>query len=265
MAYKPKYRKKLKLLPKLLTASTVLFTCLLLVALGMVVKDVLRSQQDQQAFQELAQLVQVEQTRPENQGQAPEDPGNPTAATEPPSPYQVLHEKNPDFAAWLTVPGTAIDYPVVHTPQDADRYIYKAFDGSESPSGTPFVGDYGDLDSQKCIIYGHNMKDGTMFHDLLKYEKKSFWQENPTFTINTLEGERNYEIFSAVRTRVLETGESGLRFYRLPEGVVAWLVEKSLYSTDIVPTEEDTIVILSTCSYHTDEGRFIIAGRLVEQ
>ncbi len=258
MSYKPKYRKKRRLLPKLLTASTVIFTCLLVVGFGMVLADLIRSQQDQQAFKELAQLVEVQQTQPQAAPEVGE--GEPTEPQQQVSPYQVLYQRNPDFAAWLTVPGTAIDYPVVHTPQDVEKYIYKAFDGSDSPSGTPFVGDYGDLGGDKCIIYGHNMKDGTMFHDLLKYEKKAFWEENPTFTIHTLEGERTYQIFSAVRTRVLATGESGLRFYRLPEGVEDWLVEKSIYDTGIKPQEESEIVILSTCSYHTDEGRFIIAG-----
>ncbi len=259
MAYTPRYTKKKPKFSWIFDLATAVSLCLILVFGGLFLRDRHQSKTDQDAFQDLIAMVEA-QTQPSTS--PPQDPQAATPAAAPTSPYQVLSKENPDFSAWLTVPGTMIDYPVMHTPQDIEYYIYRSFDRSDSPSGTPFIGEYGDLDSSKCIIYGHNMKDGTMFHDLLKYEKKSFWQEHPTFTIHTLEGERTYAIFSAVRTRVLETGESGLRFYRLPEGLKDWLLYSALYDTGITPEDGDSIVILSTCSYHTDEGRFLVAGRL---
>lgn len=258
MSYTPKYLTQKSPVPGkkknawIFDLVAVFFLLAMLVGGGMYLRNASQSRQAQASFQELAALAERSEIP------AAEVPGEAT-----PSPYQVLYDQNPDFAGWLTVPGTAIDYPVVHTPEDIEYYIYRAFDGTQSLSGTPFVGDYGNLNSNRCIIYGHNMKDGTMFHDLLKYEEESFWQENPTFTVHTLEGERTYEIFSAVRTRVLTVDETGFRFYRLEEGLESWLVEESAYDTGIVPQEGDNILILSTCSYHTKEGRFIVAGKQI--
>ncbi len=266
MAYHPHYGKKRNNAEWIFNLTALVFLCVLLVGAGMFLRDRLQSKQDQDAFQELAALVEA-QTAPTK---VPDHADVPTAteesvqpAEDPTTPYQILYEQNQDFVAWITVPGTKIDYPVMHTPEDIEYYIYRAFDGSDSPSGTPFVGDYGSLDENRCVIYGHNMKDGTMFRDLELYGEKDFWQENPTFTISTLTEVREYDIFAAVRTRLLYPEESGLRYYRLEDGIEEWLTEKSLYDTGITAQEGDNIVILSTCTYHTDNGRFIIAGRLV--
>lgn len=273
MAYQPKHVKQKKTggIFSLWNLAILLFGGMMVLAVAMLLSNTLESRQDQDAFRELAAMVEA-QTEPasvqpvtDSRPQPAPEGEKPAEETQPEvSPYQILHEQNPDFVAWLTVPGTVIDYPVMHTPGDIEHYIYRAFDGSDSPSGTPFVGDYGSLDSQRCIIYGHNMGDGTMFRDLLKYMDPDFWRENPTFTVHTLTGTREYEIFAAVQTRILYPEEQGQRFYHLEDGVEQWLLKRSLYDTGIQPTEEDTILLLSTCSYHTEDGRFVVAGRLVK-
>lgn len=254
----PTKNKKQTLL-RVLNLGAIVFGCLLVLAVGMLLYNHLRSQKDQAAFRELSAMVQTQ----EPVQASPEDPTAPTQALEI-SPCWVLYDQNPDFAAWLTIAGTVVDYPVMSTAEDPEHYLYRGFDGKHSPSGTPFVGAYGSLDTQQCIIYAHNMKDGTMFHSLLDYADPEYLRAHPTFTLTTLEDQRTYEIFSAVETRVLTPSEPGLRYYRLEEGVEQWLVDNALYDTGIDLKADDQILILSTCSYHTDQGRFIIAGRLAE-
>lgn len=185
--------------------------------------------------------------------------------------YEDLREQNADFAVWLTVGGTDIDYPVMYTPEDREFYLHRAFDQSDSVSGTPFIGEGGSPESDLFIIYGHNMKNGTMFGTLSRYEDPDFYREHSTLTLASAEGEDVYEIFAAVETRVLYAGEAGYRYYShagaLTEAdfveLTGWLTKNALYSTGVVPSLGEQIVILSTCSYQTENGRFLIAARKI--
>ena len=104
-----------------------------------------------------------------------------------------LYTANNDFIGWLTIPGTEVDYPVMHTPSDEEFYLKRDFNKEKSSSGTLFLAAKCDalLPSDNVVIYGHNMKAGTMFHDLLKYETEDFYKEHKTFRFDTLLG--NYE------------------------------------------------------------------------
>lgn len=185
--------------------------------------------------------------------------------------YEALKEQNADFAAWLTVAGTDIDYPVMYTPEDPEFYLHRAFDKSDSVSGTPFIGEGGSPESDLFIIYGHNMKNGTMFGTLSRCGDPDFYREHSTLTLASVEGKGVYEIFAVVETRVLYAGEAGYRYYShagvLTEAdfveLTGWLTENALYRTGIIPAFGEQIVILSTCSYHTENGRFLVAARKI--
>lgn len=191
------------------------------------------------------------------------------AETQQYTEYQSLYEQNNDFAGWLHIDNTKIDYPVMCTPNDPEYYLRRAFDKTSSQSGTPFIGKDSTADSDVFIIYGHNMKNNTMFGTLDDYSEKTFADENPYIEFATATEHRTYEVFAAVKTRILYQGESGYRYYEHAgnlnesdfEELVQWLREKSLYDTEVVPEYGEQIVILSTCSYHTDNGRFIVAAR----
>ena len=158
------------------------------------------------------------------------------------------------------------------TPNEPDYYLYRSFDKTESSSGTPFIGEGGDINSDVFIIYGHNMKNDTMFGTLDFYAKEEFFHKTPVFTLNTVNEKRKYEVFAAVETRVLYQNEEGFRYYEqlgeLSEkefvDLAGWLSENSLYDTGITPIYGEQILILSTCSYNTQNGRFIVAARLAE-
>ena len=197
----------------------------------------------------------------------------PEEVTRVPNPYADSFLANEDMGAWLQIPGTGIDYPVMWTPRDESYYLYRAFDGSENKNGCLILDTDSCLDplSTNLIIHGHNMKSGAMFGNLTDYEDPDFYREHSTLTLASAEGEDVYEIFAAVETRVLYAGEAGYRYYShagaLTEAdfveLTGWLTKNALYSTGVVPSLGEQIVILSTCSYQTENGRFLVAARKI--
>ncbi len=187
--------------------------------------------------------------------------------------YDTLHGQNADYAGWLNVTGTQIDYPVMWTPSAPEYYLRRAFDQSPSESGTPFIGEGADINSDCLIIYGHEMQNGTMFGELDRYADPAFFQSNGARTIYlyTRDETRLYEIFAAVQTRLLADNEEGYRYYNaagaLDEtgfaALVNWLKQNDLYDTGITPAYGEQILLLSTCSYHTEGGRFLVAARRI--
>lgn len=181
--------------------------------------------------------------------------------------YDHFHTINKDYVGWIQIPETKIDYPVMYTPEEPEYYLRRAFDKTESISGTPFIGENGTTESDYFIIYGHNMKNGTMFGELDVYKDECYYKENPCLFLYTAEEKRTYEFFAAVQTRVLNTNEDGIRFYRYSgdlsksefETISSWLTAEALYDTGITPSYGDQILILSTCDYHINNGRFIAA------
>lgn len=274
----PRRRRRRRSNP-VLPILTLLFTAAFLVSAIMVVRYIIRGNAEESAFSQLAQIASQAQaaqetTAPSASPGASAAPDSQPDAETPPSPlpgYDTLCAMNSDFAGWLTVPGTKIDYPVMLTPDDPQYYLRRAFDKSSSSSGTPFIGLNGTPDTDCFIIYGHNMKNKTMFGTLSSYQDKSFWERFPTFSFNTLYETRTYQVFAALECRILEDDEPGLRYYEysgdLTEAefgeLTDWLLSNAAYETGITPSYEEQILILSTCSYHTDNGRFIVAARRI--
>lgn len=245
----------------LLKVLFALCACVFLVSAGMAGWTWFQQKQEADAFAKL-------QAQQEAQRQAAADAAAALAAG-----YDSLHSQNADYVAWLNVSGTQIDYPVMWTPSAPEYYLRRAFDQSDSASGTPFVGEGSDIDSDCLIIYGHEMHNGTMFGELDKYADAAFFQSNgaETITLSTRTEMRRYEIFAAVQTRLLNDNEEGYRYYNAAgpldqatfTELVSWLKSNALYDTGVTPAFGEQILILSTCSYHTENGRFLVAARRV--
>lgn len=183
--------------------------------------------------------------------------------------YQKLFEENQDFIGWIQIEGTKLNYPVMHTPKDPEYYLHRAFDKSESMSGTPFIGQ-GSLNSRSdnLLIYGHNMKNGTMFHSLLSYKNKEFWEKYPVIKFNTLYEKEEYVIVSAFYTDVTP-GNGHFEFYNYinfdtekeQNRFAKKCKEQSLYETKIDIEKETKFITLVTCSYHSENGRFVVVAK----
>lgn len=275
----PSRRKQMN---RVLTGLACICVSLLLLSLGMILKVHIQGEQEQVSFDKLKASVseaqprhampEVEQEIQPQQMQESEQDIQPQQTQKPQyTNYYALYEQNMDFAAWLTMPNTKIDYPVMHTPQEPEYYLRRAFDGSQSQSGTPFIGAGGAPDSDFFIIYGHNMKNDTMFGTLDRYGHSDFQKENPSFTLTTITEQRTYEVFAAVETRIFYQEESGYRpFFKAGTltnadylELVKWLKDNALYDTDITPAYGEQILLLATCSYHTENGRFLVAARRI--
>ena len=188
-----------------------------------------------------------------------------------------LYEQNPDVTGWITVPNTKIDYPVMYTPEDEEKYMRKGFDGNYHISGLPLIDKDCTMDpdeeSKSLIIYGHNMGNGTAFGQLKKYADEEFWKENPYISFCTLYEERVYEVVAAFYDRVYYNYEDVFKFYFFVDPETAEEYEeanaqykaKAEYDTGIDIKDGDRLITLVTCSYHTQDGRFVVVARQVTE
>lgn len=185
---------------------------------------------------------------------------------------QRLYEQNSDLAGWVQIPGTAIDYPVMYRPQDYGYYLHRNFAGEEETAGCIFIDEGASIEprSTNLLLHGHNMKNGSMFRALTGYEKEAFYQEHPVIRYTTLYEEQEYEIFAVFLSRVFYQDETDVfRYYQFfqadTEEEFAYYVdncrELSLYDTGVVPEYGDELLTLTTCEYHTENGRLAVAAR----
>lgn len=187
--------------------------------------------------------------------------------------YQVLIDLNQDFYGWLTIDGTNIDLPVV-TASDNNYYLTHDFYQEDSKYGTLFLDYESDISrpSRNLIIYGHNMSDGSMFHDLLAYKDEAFYEEHKTFRFDTIYGEETYEVVAAFYSEVYNKEDEVFKYYKYTNPTKSQMSEfleqiqkLSRYDTGVEASKEDLYVTLSTCAYHKKNGRFVVIGRKIEE
>ena len=184
-----------------------------------------------------------------------------------------LHEQNPDIVGWIKIDDTRVDYPVMWTPDDPEFYLRRNFQKEDSVAGTPFLDAASTMPgSSNWLIYGHNMKNGTMFHDTLKYEDKAFYDGHKTIHFDTLEGEGLYEIVAVCYTQIYEENAQVFKYYQYAsivdeasfDAYVQGVKALSIYDTGVTPVWGDQLITLSTCEYSVEDGRFIIVARKVQ-
>ena len=150
------------------------------------------------------------------------------------NPYEKLFAQNEDMAAWLVVDGTVIDYPVMQTMEDEIYYLKRDFDGNEDEAGCLILDTDSDLyagGTTNLIIHAHNMKTGTMFGSLDEYQDEDYYSEHKYMELYTETGKRRYEVMAA------------------------------LYDTGVTAELGDCFLTLSTCTYHVEDGRFVVVAK----
>ena len=179
--------------------------------------------------------------------------------------FSALREINPDVVAWLILEGTSINYPVV---QGADNifYLNHMFDGTQNSVGTLFVDSFNTpgFANRNTVIYGHNMRDGSMFSYLIGYQSQAFFEEHPKMLLLT--PDRNYliELFAGYTVDV--TADSWRVSFADSHDFEGWISEakrQSDFTSDVAINPSDRVVTLSTCSYAFDNARYVVVGRLV--
>lgn len=256
---------------KLLKVLIIIFALGLIVSLSKFISIRYKGIKEEEAFEDLRQTVAT--TKVEASSKPREDEVEVEIEAKKDTEalftkYKVLKETNPDFCGWLKISDTAIDYPVMITQDQPRFYMRRGFDKEYSLSGTPFVGVNGDVDSDMFIIYAHNMSNGTMFSQLDSYKDQEFFEDHKRFSFTTINEERTYEVFASLKVKV--PVENDLAYYEYSgdladddyEDLVNYLTANSLISAE-GPSNREEILILSTCSYHTKDGRFIIAAKRI--
>ena len=269
----PKERKKSKLwlvLMLLCLGAAVAAACVLLV----------RGRSRDAAEERLAALAEAANaaeeteaseggTEPETEEDIPEEPG--IKIPEKRLDWGALREENADIYAWVYVPETDIDYPVLRHPSDNSYYLNHNLDGSSGYPGCIYTEDYNskDFTDFHTVLYGHNLKDGTMFSTLHYFEDPENVETDHYFYIYTEDGACAYRIFAAYEFPAIHV----LANYDLTNEYVREQYLKDLSAMDetdarvanirhdIEVTGDDRIVTLSTCaSDHDAARRFLVAG-----
>lgn len=252
-----------------------LFACVFLCSAGYLAVYSLRSRASTEAFDALSREVNALRSSspsdsPDPTPESPADrfPGDSRGEQGILAQYAPLYARNNHMAGWLSIDGTDLSYPVMHTPELPDYYLHRDFSGSPSNWGCIYAQEECDLltPSDNVILYGHHMKDGTMFGSLDDYACDAYRESHPFIRFDTLTEQHVYEVF-AVFTTTATTGE-GFAYYDFInagseadfDAFISSCLALSLYDTGIVPVWGDKILCLSTCEYSRPNGRFVVAA-----
>lgn len=207
--------------------------------------------------------VSEEETEPDAEAESTE----PAELTMLPG-YAELYEMNNDLVGWIRIEGTEIDYPVMQTPDSKDYYLKRNFYGEDSARGCIYAREECDVfrPSDNVTLYGHNMRDGSMFAYLHEYQDKKVWEENSIIYFDTLYEYHTYQIFAVFKTTA-SIGE-GFPYHQMEDAeskedfdeFIANCKKLALYDTGITPEYGDKIICLSTCEYSQDNGRLVVAA-----
>lgn len=179
--------------------------------------------------------------------------------------FDALREINSEVVGWIVMESIDISYPIVKT-QDNEKYLDTTFEGNKNGAGAIFMERSNQPDFNDCntIIYGHNMKNGTMFGSLKKILEENVYTKSRYFWICTPQGKYRYEIFSAYETAA--DGETYTLFSEPGEEFKAYLdacKKKSALPQITIPlTGNDKVVTLSTCTSNS-ANRFVVQGRRI--
>ena len=183
--------------------------------------------------------------------------------------FEKLQSINKEIVGWIRFDNPEkISYPIVQG-KDNDKYLKKTVEGKTNGAGSIFMDAYNkaDFSDKNTFIYGHNMKNGSMFGQLRKYKSFDFYKENPYFYIYTPDGkEAKYQVYAVCI--VEDTSESYNKFYENDDAYLKYLQyikSISRYDTGVEVTAQTQLVSLSTCTNVTETQRLLVHGVKVEE
>lgn len=178
-----------------------------------------------------------------------------------------LFEKNIDYRGWIKIDNTNINYPILQG-QDNEEYLYKDINNEYIVSGSIFMNYLNNgFDDQNTVLFGHNMKNGTMFANLKKYKEEDFFYNNNDIEIELSNGQYlKYKVFSVYITDINDNyTKTSFEDKDEYKEFLERIKNKSIYKSDISVNENDKIITLSTCSYEFDDARLVVTGKLIDK
>ncbi len=228
----------------------VFFAALFLFSGIMLIREIRTQQKEAADFEELSILISPP---------APEQEATKQAAVRNLEP---LFARNKDCIGWVYIAGTQVNYPVMHTPAEPERYLRRNFDKKSSTAGVPFLDGKCTLSCDNLILYGHNMRNGTMFADITKYKDKDYFDAHSVIELETAEGICQFSVFAVVR---LKMDDSWYLFHTAQTeeeytAAVAEIKSRALYDTGITPSFGSRLITLSTCYGANKDDRIVVIG-----
>ena len=220
-----------------------IFFCLLLSAAAVlsgvkIHSELKERQKEKKDFASVAEIAKLPMTEAPAESVTDAETETSAEPTERPAAERnipALIAANTDCIGWLSIDGTNISYPIMHTPSDPQKYLRRNFYGKYSQSGVPFLDGRCDIRSTNLIIYGHNMKNGTMFSDLKRYVDRDFLNAHRTVKFETADGVQTFIVTEALKTNTSD----------------AWY-------NRIASEDGSRCLILSTCYGSGKDGRLLI-------
>lgn len=260
-------KKKYRLLAVSLALAAV-------VCAGVGVRHYMREQRAGEEYEQLKEEVEApepEKAPPEKESEVPEpEPEPEKEPVEIPVDFAALQEQNPDVYAWICVPGTEIDYPILQSEEDNGYYLTHTIDGEKTIAGSIYTENYNSktFDDPNTVIYGHNMKNGSMFRTLHNYEDKSFFDENREVRIYLSDAVLTYQIFAAYvydnRHILLNFDFEDADVYQEYLDEIFRIRDVGAHiDTSMEVTADDRIITLSTCNAGMETQRYLVQAVLI--
>lgn len=249
---------------KILTIVLAVAVIGFLVCVGIIVAYVMKTNRENAHYEEMQETYTVAEE----------------AATEEPEEYvcpvdfeKLKKEENEDIYAWIRIPDTKIDYPIVQHPEDDNYYLTHTIDGTYGFPGAIYTELYNQKNFQDTmtVIYGHNMKDGTMFRDLYKFMDKEFFDTHEDFSIYLPEREIKYKVLAAWQTndqRILvwnDFSDKEMFQYQLEILQEKEDTQTNHVRKDLEVSGYDRYVILETCIDDEPKQRYIVVAKEIEE
>lgn len=187
--------------------------------------------------------------------------------------FAALRDQNSDFIGWISIEDTKLDFPVMYAPNNKDFYLRHDFNKEYSVYGVPYLDEKTTLgandQSENLVIYGHNMKTGTIFGCLTGYKEAGYYQQHPYVQFDTVYGDGTYEVFAAFSIDVAaDTSFVYNQYVDMDEETydtyVEEVISRSDVDTGIRPVYGEQLLTLSTCEYSSDNGRYVVVARRVD-
>jgi len=268
-------------------ALILFFAAVFVLSAAYLINYFIESAQQQADYRNLAEIVAsiqaenntaTQSTRPQDNVPTPTDSDPDFTGTQPTEPvvleilpeYKDLHAMNSDMVGWIKIADTKINYPVLQTDvNNKDYYIDHDFYGRSRGCGAIYVRETCDVfaPSDNLTIYGHHMKDMSMFAGLDYYKNKSFWEEHQTFSFDTLYEHHTYQVIAVFKTTA-NVG-SGFSYHRFEnaaneaefDAFIDAVMDLSMYDTGFTAEYGDKLICLSTCEYTLNNGRFVVVAK----
>ena len=196
-------------------------------------------QKEKEEFDTLAEMAEVTPEKTNDETAVPTDD-----TSEPVRDLSGLFAQNSDCIGWLCIPDTQLSYPVMHTPDNPQKYLRRSFYGEYSQSGVPFLDWRCDLQSDHLIVYGHNMKNGTMFSSLRNYTDPAFCAEHPVIEFQTADGVEQYTVFAVAAVQKTDAWYSFCLKNMVQMHVLIFLLRMMLFQQQLVILVGQLIVYL---------------------